>query len=307
MSPRLDESRRRRFERDGYTVVPLLDRAEAAALADELGALLGDRPLDPAAGAAPEREHYHTSFTSPDEAYRRAAAALILARCAAPAAAILPGHVPVLAGSVVKAPSSKGAALHMDLSFSPDLAAAAINIWCPLVDVDDSNGTLRLVPGSHRLFPHIASMETTSGYWAPYASELMERSVPVDLQAGEAVLYDSTLLHGSRPNATGRVRPVAQLNFLPQGVSPVVYSLDPSSGGGRFEMFDMSGNALLAHGALAFHRRDFRAPSLGYVDNPGRPVTLPEFERRRKAAARRRGRPATGLTRFLAAIRGRLA
>jgi hypothetical protein len=286
--PVLDDAGRRRFRADGYAIVPFLARDEAAALADALLALAGGRPLDPAEDPAAAGEAYHASFMAADDDYRRAVAELIRARCAAASAALLPGFFPVIAAAVVKAPFAPGASFHTDLSIAADPATPVINIWFPLVDSTDENGTLRVVPGSHRLFPYISSMETTSGYWRPYVAAMMERSVPLDLRCGEAIVYDGTLLHGSKPNATANLRPAVNIAYLPVEVRPVVYSLDPASEGQRFEMFDMSDDGLMAHGGKALLRREIRAPSLGVVASPNRPRTLAEFDRRRRTLRARR-------------------
>lgn len=298
MVPVLDEAERARFRVDGYAIVPFLAPEEAEALADELLALAGGRSLDPADDPAAAGEAYHASFMSADDVYRLAVAELARARCAAAASALLPGFTPVIAVAVIKAPFAGGASFHSDLSIAAEASAPVVNIWCPMVDSDDANGTLRVVPGSHRLFPHISSMETTSGFWRDYGPALMERSVPVELRRGEAVVYDGTLLHGSRPNATPRARPALNFAFLPAGVRPVAYSLDPD--GRRFEMFDMSGDGLMAHGGKALLSREIRAPSLGFVTSPNRPRSLGEFDRRRRTLRARRAAGA-----YLARLRER--
>jgi hypothetical protein len=287
--PVLDEAKRRRFQTDGYAIVPFLTRGEAEALGAELLALAGHRSLDPADDPAASGEAYHASFMAADDDYRRAVAELIRARSASAAAALLPGFFPVIAAAVVKAPFAPGASFHTDLSIAADPATPVINIWSPLVDSSDENGTLRVVPGSHRLFPYISSMETTSGYWRPYVAAMMERSVPIDLRCGEAIVYDGTLLHGSKPNATANLRPAINIAYLPAEIRPVAYSLDPASGGERFEMFDMSDDGLMAHGGKALLRREIRAPSLGVVPSPNRPHSLAEFDRRRRTLRARRG------------------
>jgi hypothetical protein len=286
--PVLDEAKRRRFRTDGYAVVPFLTLGEAEGLGAELLALAGGRSLDPSEDPAAAGEAYHASFMAADDEYRLAVAQLIRARCAAASAALLPGFSPVIAAAVVKAPFAPGASFHTDLSIAAEPETPVINIWFPLVDSNDENGTLRVVPGSHRLFPYISSMETTSGYWRPYVAAMMERSVPLDLRCGEAIVYDGTLLHGSKPNATSNLRPAINIAYLPAEVRPVAYSLDPASEGRRFEMFDMSDDGLMAHGGKALLRREIRAPSLGSVASPNRPRTLAEFDRRRRTLRARR-------------------
>lgn len=74
-------------------------------------------------------------------------------------------------------------------------------LWCPLIDVDMTHGALRVIPGSHRWLNklHLAyklvdwPFEGVRGYLEKFAREF-------SLHAGQAILFDARLIHGSQPN-----------------------------------------------------------------------------------------------------------
>jgi len=79
------------------------------------------------------------------------------------------------------------------------------------------------VPGSHRA---IHGLRGSGDFPSPVEgieAELLARhAVPVPLTAGEALVYDAALVHGSGPNRSGRPRPVAAVAVAP-ATAPLVH------------------------------------------------------------------------------------
>jgi ectoine hydroxylase-related dioxygenase (phytanoyl-CoA dioxygenase family) len=121
------------------------------------------------------------------------------------------GEEPLAAQSMFyfKPPGARGQALHQDnfyLKVSPGTCIAA---WASLDDADAENGTLFVVPGSHRekvLCPHAADLSksfTTEEVDIPEGLEAVE----VKLSAGDVLFFNGSLIHGSYPNiSTDRFR-----------------------------------------------------------------------------------------------------
>jgi ectoine hydroxylase-related dioxygenase (phytanoyl-CoA dioxygenase family) len=116
------------------------------------------------------------------------------------------GEEPLAAQSMFyyKPPGARGQALHQDnfyLKVSPGTCIAA---WVSLDEADADNGTLFVVPGSHRekvLCPHAADLSqsfTTEEVDIPAGMEAVE----VKMAAGDVLFFNGTLIHGSYPNTT---------------------------------------------------------------------------------------------------------
>lgn len=109
---------------------------------------------------------------------------------------------------IVKAPGPKSELkLHQDMTLVDENNYTGINIWVPLVDLNDQNGAIEVLPRSHRLFP------TYRGAALPDIYDGLEREVhsylqPLYLKAGEAVIFDQSIIHYSPPNFTDEDRPV---------------------------------------------------------------------------------------------------
>ena len=74
-------------------------------------------------------------------------------------------------------------------------------IWIPLLDVGFNNGTLTVVPGSHKVRGAFFA-GTLGGYHYNIKDWLSQFEVPMHLRAGQAVVFDNNLLHNSTANNT---------------------------------------------------------------------------------------------------------
>ena len=139
---------------------------------------------------------------------------------------VLPGFEPFLAAFISKgARHGDRVEYHQDWTYTDERRARAIVVWIPLVDVSPSNGAIELVPGSHRWTEGIRPF-TTVQPTAGHHDALDRRAVPVPLPSGSALFYDPALVHGSGPNVTEAVRPVAAVALAPAGEPLVHFRLE---------------------------------------------------------------------------------
>ncbi|HEX3961181.1 MAG TPA: phytanoyl-CoA dioxygenase family protein [Trebonia sp.] len=138
----------------------------------------------------------------------------ILAMCAS--TAICDAVAQVLGPSLVvwnsvlmnKAPGDGEIPWHQDHDFhylDPDVGLA---VWLAIDDAATANGCLEVIPGSHQaMLPFIA--RTTAGEFDSHVPDDQvagHSRVPVELRAGEFLLFRNKILHRSRPNPSGRRR-----------------------------------------------------------------------------------------------------
>lgn len=128
----------------------------------------------------------------------------------------------------VKDPSSPPLWWHQDwwcwnhpVSFAP--AATQVAVACYLTDTTPHTGALRLLPGSHRrshpvhaALPEAHSHDAATLDVAHPAVNDQPGQVTPPVRAGDAVVMDYRLLHGTHPNAAARRRDCILLNFTPR-------------------------------------------------------------------------------------------
>ncbi len=207
-----DPDTQARFDRDGFVVVDVFSPAEIAQLREDA------RRLDP-----PTRG-FATSVEITDEEYRNRVHEVLSERFQAPAASLFVDHAMNLTAVAVKWPGEAGLKpVHQDWTFSDETRFRAVNLWAPLVDTTEHNGTLAVLPGSHRALNRLRpAPHFPSGYHDPVEGLTMADLQCIDVRAGQAIALDLALVHGSPPNRSDEPRVVVAANFLPRA-SPISY------------------------------------------------------------------------------------
>lgn len=105
----------------------------------------------------------------------------------------------------VKSAGKPGQAWHQDEDFIPSRDRSLTGAWMALDDATVENGTLWLLPGSHKpgvLWPQDQQNDprfdcTVESYGFPYRDE---DAIPVNVKTGAIVFFNGYLLHRSLPN-----------------------------------------------------------------------------------------------------------
>ena len=107
--------------------------------------------------------------------------------------------------------------LHCDPTLLPDENQQKhLNIWAPLIDVNEANGALWVVPRAHKVFAPVHAFSVPSQL-AQITDTVMEHGQCVPMKAGELLIFDNRMPHFSRQNWTDADRPAAVLSIVPWG------------------------------------------------------------------------------------------
>ena len=105
--------------------------------------------------------------------------------------------------------------IHQDWSFVDESKYEALNVWIALQDTNINNGGLFVIKGSHKLNNQIRASNDMNSFEA-YEKKLHPFLTPVNLKAGQAVLFYYSLLHASAPNLSDKKRLVVSTTILPK-------------------------------------------------------------------------------------------
>ncbi len=184
---------------NGYAVVPLLDSNAV----EELLKLFSNHHAE---GQWTENT-IHTSLMECDGAMRRRIHQAIYDQLESSLSDVFMNHKVPLCQFFVKFPGAETEiGLHTDSSLLLNPALEPhYGIWIPLQDVSSENGTLSVIPGSHKWFSGVASASVP---WAfeNRAKKLGQLAETLDLGAGQMVIFDNRLLHGSVANISDTFR-----------------------------------------------------------------------------------------------------
>jgi ectoine hydroxylase-related dioxygenase (phytanoyl-CoA dioxygenase family) len=103
-----------------------------------------------------------------------------------------------------KPPGSRGQALHQDNFYLKAEPGTCVAAWMALDRVDQDNGCLEVVPGSHRWPILCTEKADTKVSFTDVTVPLPEAdaAVPVVMEPGDVLFFHGALVHGSAPNVT---------------------------------------------------------------------------------------------------------
>lgn len=171
--------------------------------------------------------------------------------------------------------------MHQDPAFVDESQCFSIGIWCPLVDVDERNGCLRVVPGSHLLNRNPRSVMIPFPYseLLPSLREHYLQSIP--MQAGQAFVYSSSLFHSSNPNTSNALRLVAAGLAIPRETPLLFFTEGLGEHAGDLAMYGVDDGYYQRHrfGVLPDENAFLR-----FVPNRFEPLTEETLQRRLRTA-----------------------
>lgn len=261
----------RQIEREGFVVVPLLDR-ELPGLNDLVADVQARLRTDPRW----EPRGFDELMYVEDRALRRNIQAE-LERALLPRLAehVVDPHI-LFSNILVKAPAPARNVVppHQDYCVVDEsLGYAHVQVWVPLVDVARSNGCLGVVPRTHRVpNPYRAQGDTTAfeAFGDRLRGELM-RWIP--LRVGEAILFAGRTVHASDKNRSSRYRPSAGCFLVPPEAPLVHYHRRTAT---RVEVFRLEQEEL--RDIMVGARPDV-GRSAGVIDHAPADVSYEEFQR----------------------------
>ena len=196
----------------GYHIVPFLTDKEVKILSDFFYINHAQLP-----------DGMYASSHAPDFAFRKKMNEEIKRVCKRAVEVTFQSATPLGATFMVKSKGENGSLHpHQDWNIVDETQFNSYNIWLPLVDVNEENGTLLILPNSHKLFDNIRGLNIPSSF-EKVEKEIWQYLVPINMKTGEALVYDHRLLHASGINKTNIPRLVVVYGLIPSQASMRYY------------------------------------------------------------------------------------
>lgn len=109
------------------------------------------------------------------------------------------------------------AAPHQDTAFWNKLKPNAINFWMAVDPATIENGCLYVIPGSHKKdLPHHS--DPVMSWYLDETQADFDRQIPIELAPGDAIFFDSALVHRSYPNKSDHSRRSMTASYVAENV-----------------------------------------------------------------------------------------
>ena len=251
------DTRRSRFERDGYlSGVPILTASEAAAHRRRL------ERAEASFGPLHYRAKVYTILRSP---LQLATHPRVLDTVTA---LIGPDVLLWNATYIVKEPGTPAhVSWHQDLAYWGLDGEDEVSVWLALSPADETNGCMRMVPGSHRAgrAHHRVTADAQNVLYQGQTVDGVDEAAAVacSLMPGEASFHHGWTLHASGPNRGAARRIGFNAQYIATHMRQTQHARD---------------TAMLVHGVDRFHHFDVDIPASRDLD-PGALARQRELER----------------------------
>jgi hypothetical protein len=275
----LDPDLEAQFQKDGYVIVPFLSEDEVASLKQtffELLPMSGGNILAGETGVELEEITYDFTFIDKNPDFKRKVFDIIADRFQPHADRILDQYRPIIANYIRKKETGGEVPLHQNWAFVDETKATSVSIWCPLVDSNEENGTLQLVPGSHKRYGR------HRGPMVPWELEGIKEDiindylVPANIKAGQAVVLDDSIVHYSAINKTQRLRLAIQLIMLPKELPSIHYHLDHQRSPEQIDVLEVDHDFYMEFNPW---KKPEKAKRIGSIPFTPKQLTKEEFAR----------------------------
>lgn len=262
----------------GYVKVPMLDPDELAAFDHEWDQLRPDDGWAPDGETGFNRSTYHCTFLDTNQDYKRQAQDLVRRVFQPKIDQVVVDYRILTSNLYVKPPGVGRFQIHQNWPTTEDLSITTLTVWCPMHDVGVENGTLRVVPGSHKIVPDVATPQEPP-FFSTFEDELIEQYlVPIELRGGEALVFDDSLLHWSSENRSEQSRRAVQIETLPVEEQAVLYHLDRHGPEPQWELYAVDDDFFVDHSIDQVIGRPSTVRRIGLADYANRALDVEEFE-----------------------------
>jgi hypothetical protein len=146
-----------------------------------------------------------------------------------------------------KAPGSQGkVGVHQDWTIVDESKYSSATIWIPVQDVDEKNGALRVLPGSHLFFDRYRHNHIPISYRG--SEELIwENMMTVPMKLGQAFVLNHAVIHGSPPNITDKERLIIAYGITSREAQLTFYYKGKERTDDKIEKFEMPDDFFLRY------------------------------------------------------------
>ncbi|MBP6516510.1 MAG: phytanoyl-CoA dioxygenase family protein, partial [Chitinophagales bacterium] len=220
-----DDATQVQFERDGYITMPFLNSEEINHLKSIYNEVFSQAPND-----------FHSTSFFEDEALKQTISAKVEALYAQKADALFAPIQKLGSSFLTKSPGERGELpIHADWTVVDESKYCSVTVWVPLIDTNEENGAIQVLPGSHKFSDALRAPTLPSAFLEQKETIAPEMKM-LKLKAGEAFIFTHAVWHSSLPNYTNMERVAVTYGLIPEGASLCLYH---RSENGKLEKWNM--------------------------------------------------------------------
>ncbi len=210
------------FERNGFVVVQGVDSNILRQAYGDLRYQIPSKDSD-SPGQQSINVTYHCTFLEQEAVYKRQVMEKVQTLLRPLTEEFLVDHQVYQANLFIKPPGTGHVCPHQNLTTVDERQFTSVSLWCPIQDTDVKNGTIHVLRGSHRRFERFRNFNIHWPWLQLFPHILSHGMEPVAVRAGEVLVFNDSIVHGSPDNLSDSDRVVFHALAAPSN-APLVYA-----------------------------------------------------------------------------------
>ncbi len=154
--------------------------------------------------------------------------------------------------------------MHQDWTIIDEHEFYAANVWIPLIETNEENGTIEVLKGSHNWNEGVRA-PTLPFFFHGLEEDMKKGLTVIPAKIGEIVVLNQAVVHYSKPNLSDTVRPAITCGLISEK-APLRFHYWSQERSEEIELFEQEDDFLLRfeHFHEAIYKRPLMGKSLGF-------------------------------------------
>jgi hypothetical protein len=276
-----DPKTEREFQKNGYVILPFLNDDEVTSLKNSYFNTLNESGGIHAGEKSDDEISYDLTFINKNVKYKKNVFKMITDVFDKNYKNVLDNYKPIIANYIRKKENGGEVPMHQNWAFANEMKCSTVTIWCPLTDSTKANGTFQLVPGSHKRFGKTRGPMIPSELLKIEKEIIGNYMIPIEINAGQMLILDDSIVHYSAPNTTDGLRLAIQLILIPKEENSIHYYYDREKDNGLVEVLDVDHEFYMSFNP--WKKVDDSLNRFSFIKHNTEFLTIKEFDKKLKA------------------------
>ena len=174
---------------------------------------------------------------------------------------------------------------HQDITFVDESVHSSVNIWVALQDIDENDGCMYFLKGSHKFMPTLRPTHDYPWVYDLVKEDIQRESFLFTAKAGDAFIFNHAVVHGSLKNKSKTPRLAAVIAAYPESAELIHYFLPPGEKM-MVKKYLMTKDAYLS---FVKHKPPLKGVYVGELKHVFRQLTKEEFKQILKSGKSKTG------------------
>lgn len=244
------------FEKQGFIVLDFLNEQELT----ELNQIFDELHPDI------NQSGFYSGSYSADKSYKKKASDEIVRVFSKSYHRYFKNYTPFGGAFLFKVPGENShLSIHQDWTIVNEEENIALNCWIPLNDINENNGALHIVPGSHYLGYKTLRSPTMPFFFSGNDQLVEQAAIPMYVKAGQAIILNQSVIHFSTPNTSNEIRKAITAGIKSKDAQMYFHYKVPKKE--EMEVFEMEDDFLISFNNFFedIGKRPYLGKSIGFI------------------------------------------